>query len=89
MSAMRDQVETIEMSLRFQKRIRVLPFVWLNFGKTGFTSITIGGRFVSLNVGKRGVYLNGSLVGTGLRYRKRIDKTGIGKDTREDNKQDI
>ena len=61
------------MSVRFQKRIRLVPGLWLNLSKTGY-SITIGCRFVKLNMGRRGIYLTGSLVGTGLSVRKRIRK---------------
>lgn len=38
--------------LRYQKRIRVLPFLWVNISKASF-SITIGNRFVKLNIGRR------------------------------------
>lgn len=62
------------MQVRFHRRVRLVPGLYINFGKTGFTSITIGGPWLSLNVGRTGVYLNSSLVGTGLRFRKRLDK---------------
>ncbi|MBT2909682.1 DUF4236 domain-containing protein [Vibrio anguillarum] len=57
--------------LRYQKRVRVLPFLWLNLSKTG-VSVTLGGRFVKLNIGRQGVWLSGSLVGTGLSFRKKV-----------------
>ncbi|MBY7719651.1 DUF4236 domain-containing protein [Vibrio parahaemolyticus] len=31
--------------LRYQKRIKVLPFLWVNISKSNF-SITIGNRFI-------------------------------------------
>ncbi|TOP83771.1 DUF4236 domain-containing protein [Vibrio parahaemolyticus] len=60
--------------VRFQKRIKIFPGVHLNFGKRGFMSVTLGTRWVSVNIGRGGWYLNGSLVGTGLRVRKRLDR---------------
>ncbi|HEJ2458014.1 TPA: DUF4236 domain-containing protein [Vibrio cholerae] len=57
--------------LRYQKRVRVLPFLWLNISKTG-VSVTLGGRFVKLNIGRQGVWLSGSLVGTGLSWRRKV-----------------
>lgn len=62
------------MSVRFQKRITLLPFLWLNLSKTGF-SLTIGCRFLKLNFGRRGIWLTGSLVGTGLSIRKKVSTT--------------
>lgn len=38
-------------------------------------SVTIGSKWVSVNIGRAGWYLNGALVGTGLRARKRLDKS--------------
>lgn len=35
--------------VRFQKRKRLLPGVWLNFSKTG-VSVTIGGSLLSFNI---------------------------------------
>lgn len=57
--------------LRYQKRIRVLPFLWVNLSKTGI-SFTIGCQYVKLNVGRRGVWLSGSWVGTGISVRKKL-----------------
>ncbi|WP_080176049.1 DUF4236 domain-containing protein [Photobacterium toruni] len=57
--------------IRYQKRIRFLPFLWFNVSKGGF-SVTVGCRYIKLNVGRRGVWLSGSLVGTGLSVRKKL-----------------
>ncbi|WP_413113397.1 DUF4236 domain-containing protein [Thaumasiovibrio sp. DFM-14] len=59
--------------IRYQKRIKILPGIRLNLSKTG-RSLTIGGRFLKLNFGRRGVWFTGSLSGTGLSYRKQIKK---------------
>jgi hypothetical protein len=61
--------------IRFHKRIKLFPGLYLNFGKRGFMSVTIGSKWVSVNIGRAGWYLNGALVGTGLRARKRLDKS--------------
>lgn len=61
------------MAIRFRKRINLGP-VKINFGKTGFTSVTIGGRWLSLSIGRGGTFVNGSLVGSGFGFRKRLDK---------------
>lgn len=63
------------MSIRFQRRVTIFPGIVINFGKSGFNSVTFGCRFFSLNVGRDGTYFNSSLAGTGIRYRKRLDKT--------------
>lgn len=57
--------------IRYQKKVRVLPFLWINVSKGGF-SVTVGCRYIKLNVGRRGVWLSGSLVGTGLSVRKKL-----------------
>jgi hypothetical protein len=59
------------MSLRFRRRIRIFPGIYLNIGKTGI-SASIGQRGANLNFGKRGVFLNTGIPGTGLSYRTRI-----------------
>ncbi|MDF5600800.1 DUF4236 domain-containing protein [Vibrio parahaemolyticus] len=57
--------------LRYQKRIKVLPFLWVNISKSNF-SITVGNRFIKFNIGRRGLWFSGSLVGTGLSFRKKV-----------------
>ncbi len=57
--------------------------VWLNVGKTGINSLSIGGRWVTLNIGRRGVYLTGSIAGTGLSARKRLIKPRQSNETNE------
>lgn len=67
-------------NVRFQKRIRLLPFLWLNLSKTG-TSLTLGCRFLKINFGKRGIWLTGSLTGTGLSVRHQLKKPNSDKPT--------
>jgi hypothetical protein len=60
------------MGWRFRRSVKILPSVRLNFGKKGFTSATIGGKFVKTNVSKRGTFNTYSLPGTGLSYRTKV-----------------
>ena len=55
------------MSFRFNRRLRILPGVYLNFGKSGF-SISIGPRGAKLTIGKKGVKASVGLPGSGIRY---------------------
>lgn len=55
------------MGMRFQRRIRILPWVYLNLGKSGF-SISIGPQGAKLTIGKRGVKGSVGMPGTGIRY---------------------
>lgn len=53
------------MGMRFQKRIQILPWVWLNISKSGF-SFSFGPPGVSVNLGKKGTKVTAGLPGTGL-----------------------
>ncbi|HHC6465494.1 TPA: DUF4236 domain-containing protein [Vibrio parahaemolyticus] len=48
-------------NITFRKLFRILDLIRVNFGKNGFTSVSIGGRWLTLNIGRRGVYIQGSL----------------------------
>ncbi|WP_157980756.1 DUF4236 domain-containing protein [Aliidiomarina taiwanensis] len=61
------------MAFRFHRRITLFPGVRLNLGKTG-VSVSAGVRGATVTAGKRGVHGNVGLPGTGLSYRKRLDK---------------
>ena len=56
------------MALRFRKSVRIAPGVRMNIGKRGVSSISAGG----FNFGKRGVYRNISIPGTGISYRAKV-----------------
>ena len=58
--------------MRFRRRQKILPGVYLNFSGSGI-STTIGGRGASVNIGRNGTYLNTSIPGTGLYNRQRLD----------------
>ena len=60
------------MGWRYRKSFKMAPGLRLNMGKGGFTSISVGGRGATLNLGKRGVTSTVSLPGTGLSYQHRF-----------------
>ena len=59
------------MSLRFRKRVKLLPGIYLNLGRNGI-STTIGPRGANINIGKGGVYLNTGIPGTGISNREKL-----------------
>lgn len=61
------------MGLRFRRRVRILPGVYLNFSRSGISAST-GVRGASMTFGRTGVYANLGLPGSGLSYRSRIDR---------------
>jgi len=64
--------------MRFRKRVKVFPGFYLNFSKSGISS-TLGVKGASINISKRGTYLNTSIPGMGS---QRI-KTGHVRDTND------
>lgn len=63
------------MPLRFRRALRLFPGVKLNISKSG-TSVSVGGRGVTVNFSKRGVYGTVGIPGTGLSARERLDTPG-------------
>lgn len=63
------------MALRYRKRIKIAPGIYINISKSG-VSTTIGPRGASVNFGKNGTYVNAGIPGTGLYERQRIDIGG-------------
>lgn len=61
------------MTISFRRRIRLLPFLWLNLGKTGI-SLTVGIKPIFFTFSKRGITFSASLTGTGLSYRKQLSR---------------
>ena len=55
------------MGLRFRRRVRLFPGLWLNASKSGITT-SIGGDGVTVNYGRRGTRTTLSAHGTGLAY---------------------
>ena len=63
------------MGLRYRKGISLLPGVRLNIAKQGPSSISIGGRGFTYNIGKKGTRATGGIPGSGLSY-SHYDKYG-------------
>lgn len=57
--------------MRFRKKIKILPGFYLNISNSGLSS-TIGVKGASINISKRGTYLNTSIPGTGFYNRQKI-----------------
>ncbi|MDG5787719.1 DUF4236 domain-containing protein [Evansella sp. AB-P1] len=74
------------MSFRFQKRVRVAPGVRLNFSKRRVSS-SIGRRGATVTVGRRGIYGNTGVPGSGLSYRTRLDKASSNRKSATSSKQ--
>lgn len=62
------------MALKFYRRQKVFPGVYLNFSSKGI-STTVGMKGLSVNIGKSGTYLNTGIPGTGISSRKKISQT--------------
>jgi hypothetical protein len=60
------------MGWRFRRSIKVLPGVRLNVGKSGFTSVSVGGRGARMTFGKKGVSQTIGIPGTGIAFTRRI-----------------
>ncbi|WP_151702226.1 DUF4236 domain-containing protein [Nitrincola alkalilacustris] len=61
------------MSFRFQRRIRIAPGLNLNLSKSG-VGLSAGVKGATVSAGKRGLYGNLGLPGTGLSYRSKLNK---------------
>jgi len=66
--------------MRFRRKIRLFPGVYLNFSKSGI-STTIGIPGASINIGQQGAYLNSGIPGTGIYNRQKIGGGNRGKQT--------
>ena len=55
------------MGIRFQKRVKILPGVTLNLGKSG-GSVSFGGRGAKITVGPKGTRKTVGIPGTGISY---------------------
>lgn len=61
--------------MRFRRRIRIVPGLYINVSGSGL-SASVGPRGASLTLGKKGVFANTSLPGTGLSYRSKLSGSG-------------
>lgn len=60
------------MGLRFRKRVKIAPGVYLNMSKSGVSTTLKAGKGLSVNMGKDGTYLNTGIPGTGVYSREKI-----------------
>lgn len=60
------------MSIRFQRRIKILPGLWLNLSKTGI-SLTMGTRGATVTARDGELTGNMGIPGTGISFRKRLE----------------
>ena len=63
------------MGLRYRKRVKVAPGVYLNLSKSGVSTTLKAGKGVSVSMGENGTYLNTGIPGTGLYSRQKISGT--------------
>ncbi|MDP1776946.1 MAG: DUF4236 domain-containing protein, partial [Moraxellaceae bacterium] len=55
------------MAIKFRKRIKIAPGIKLNVTSKGVSSVSLGGKGITVNAGgKKGTQLTSSLPGTGL-----------------------
>lgn len=66
------------MGFSFRKKIKVLPGVRVNLSRKGISGVNLGKTGASVTAGKKGVYTNLGLEGSGLHHRHKI---GLGKST--------
>ena len=61
------------MGIRFRKRLKVAPGVYVNLSKSGFSTTTRLAKGISLNMGENGTFINTSIPGTGIYSRERLN----------------
>jgi hypothetical protein len=65
------------MGFRFRRSIKIIPGLKINFGKTGFSSVSVGGQGLTKNFSKKGTRTTVGLPGTGLSYSSYLPKTKV------------
>ena len=66
--------------MRFQRRIKILPGMTLNIGKTG-VSASAGPQGAKVTVGKTGLRTTVGLPGTGISHTKLVNPTDASSNT--------
>lgn len=74
--------------MRFRRKAKLFPGVYLNFSKTGI-STTIGVPGASVNLGKQGAYLNTGIPGTGIYDRQKISDGKKSKQTPQPSEHEV
>lgn len=61
------------MGFRFRKSFRIAPGIRINISKKGLSSVSLGGRGATLNVGSdKGARVTVGIPGTGMSYSEQI-----------------
>jgi len=63
------------MGLRFQRVLRIFPWLRLNVSKSGVSG-SVGPRGADINIGRHGVTTNAGIPGSGLSYRSKMGGRG-------------
>ncbi len=57
------------MPFRFRRRVRITKGLYVNLGKRGITSVSVGRRGATMNVNRKGSRETYSVPGTGMSYQ--------------------
>lgn len=61
------------MAIKFRKKIKIAPGIKLNITSKGISSVSLGGKGVTLNAGsKKGTTLTTSIPGSGLSHTQQL-----------------
>lgn len=60
------------MGFKFRKRVSIIPGVKLNITSKGISSVSLGGKGATLNIGKKGTKATVGIPGSKMSYSKRI-----------------
>jgi hypothetical protein len=60
------------MGFRFRRSLRIAPGARLNITKDGISSVSLGERGATLNLGRKGTQGTVGLPGTGMSYSERL-----------------
>ncbi len=60
------------MGLKFHKRIKIAPGVKINITRKGISSVSLGAKGATVNLGKKGVNATTSIPRTGLSYTQKL-----------------
>ncbi|MBV9993142.1 MAG: DUF4236 domain-containing protein [Alphaproteobacteria bacterium] len=63
------------MGLRFQRVLRIFPWLRINVSKGGVSG-SVGPRGADVNIGRHGVTTNAGIPGTGISYRSKVGGRG-------------
>jgi hypothetical protein len=66
------------MGFRFRKSIKLFPGFRINLSKKGVSSVSIGQRGATLNVGEHGTRATVGIPGTGISYSEQVSDSSDG-----------